>query len=233
MKTKRPNQEIQYRPDISEESITALKATISLIPVAGSAINEVLFERPSRIHQKRVNQTVDILKEKFSQLESKLNKSYLKTDSFFDLTKAVFQETIKTSSEEKRKALAAIYINAVQNEASFETSRSGLFMKFVVDLSLVQIQILRHIKEYEKFLYKVGSYTDFFKIFSGANLNLILDPYEFKYFCNDLENKGLIGMGAGLDDYNDMSSLSAYADHEEASVNITEFGHEFLSFLKG
>ncbi len=232
-KTQLPSEYLDSRPELVEGRITALKASISMIPYIGSAMNEILFDLPNRIHQHRINETVLILEEKLKGLDSTVvSRDYLESASFYDFTRMLFEESLKIESNEKRKLLAEIYASAIQGREDFEDGRSGLFMKFISDIYIVQIRILKFIESNETELNQIGTYEKFYQLYKGAGDNWSKGQYDFKYYCSDLENKSLISMGNGLDDFKSNSGFLAIESHEESSVSLTELGEAFLEYLK-
>lgn len=232
-KTQLPSEYLESRPELVEARITTLKASLALVPYIGSALNEILFDLPNRIQQRRINETVEILKKKLEVLNLTLvSKEYLESASFFDFTRKLFEESLKIESNEKRELLGEIYSIAIKEKEDFEEGRSALFMNFVGDIYPEQIRILRFIETNEFHLNKIASYEKFFQLYKGNNEDWSKGQYYFKFYCSDLENKALISLGAGLDDFRSKSGFMVVESHEEASVTITELGQAFLEYLK-
>ena len=59
------------RPKLKESQIGILKGVYGIIPFIGTIINEILFDIPNRINQTRINDTVEILKEKVLQIDNR------------------------------------------------------------------------------------------------------------------------------------------------------------------
>lgn len=216
----------------AEISIGLLKGVIGAIPFIGTFVNEVLFDIKGQIYQKRINSIVNEISEKMKNInEEIIDKSYLRSDDFFDLTRDIFESSLKIESEEKRVMLANLYINSIENSIDFSKNRNKLFISFVVALTPYQITILKFIKEHDQKLIEIGTYKVFFELFQESFNNLISDKYEFKYYCNDLEIKGLTTFGGGLEDYEDKSERYVTSSHKKASVSLTSLGESFLSFL--
>jgi hypothetical protein len=232
-KVQLPSEYLESRPELVEGRISILKASISLVPYVGSAINEILFELPNRIQQSRINETVGILEKKFKALDQlAISKEYIESADFFDFTRTLFEESLKIGSQEKREMLSEIYTSAIETSENFERGRSGLFMRFVSEMHPEQIRILQFIESKETELNQIGTYRKFFDLYNGLLKELSKGQYDFKYYCSDLENKSLISLGAGLDDFRSKSGYLALESHEEASVTLTELGHAFLVYLK-
>lgn len=228
-----PSDYLESRPELVEGRISLLKASISAIPFVGSAINELLFELPNRIQQNRINETVRILEQKFKALnDSAISKKYLASSDFFDFTRNLFEESLKIESHEKRQMLSDIYTSAIETSEDFEEGRCRLFMRFVSDFHLEQIRILSFIESNETELNQIGTYESFFQLYKDIHKAWTKGKYDFKYYCSDLENKALISLGAGLEDFNSKSGYMAFENHEDASVTMTELGQAFLIHVK-
>jgi hypothetical protein len=118
------------------------------------------------------------------------------------------------------------------NKVDIESDLSILYAKFIVDLIPLEISILSFVEQNEEKLIEIGTYKKFFSLFIEWSKYIELSTPEFKYSCNDLENKALISMGAGLDDFDSTSNLFAAEEHKEASVKLTKMGIGFLKILK-
>jgi len=123
-------------------------------------------------------------------------------------------------------------IGLIKGAIGIELDHSLLFSKFIIDLLPLQMQILVFVDKNEGRLIEIGSYKKFYDLFINDLIYVQLDIYDFKYSCNELENKVLISMGAGLDDFDSTSSLLAANDHKEATVKLTTIGKKFIEFLK-
>lgn len=217
---------------IQETMISLLKTNISLVPVIGPVINEFLFDLPSRIIHKRLNEFVNELNLKLSKIETdNINKEYLNGDEFYDLTIKIFETATRTSTPQKRKALASVYIGAINGDTELNTDLYFLFAEFISQINSTHIYILHFIQKNEPGLAEIGSYENYFSKFKAHYDNMELDKYEFKYYNTDLESKSLISTGAGLDNFDSSAALIALNSHKDPSVKLTSIGHKFLNHL--
>ncbi len=224
---------LNSRPELKETKIGILKGVYGVVPFVGPMINEILFDIPNRIYQSRINDTVEILSEKISLLDNEtFNKEYLESEDFFDFTQKMITTSLKIKSKEKKNALANFYIASFCNQANFETDSIRLFLIFITELSIIQLSILKLVEFNQKELNEIASYSNFYKIYCDSLSSCKLTKYEFKYYINDLENKSLISLGAGLNDFLDESSNFVFEDHKSSSVVITELGENFIKYLK-
>jgi hypothetical protein len=218
---------------LKESVIGLIKGAIGAIPFCGSAINEALFDIAGRIQQKRINEFVVQLTSQINEIaDNKIDEEYLKSEDFYDLTRIIFESVIRIKSKEKQTALSRVYLNAIQDKSDIEQDLSILFSKFIIELVPLQIKILFFIEQKEAELIEIGSYKKFYDLFILSFNITELDKYEFKYACNDLENKTLISLGAGLDDFDSTIELISTEGSKEASIKLTTIGIRFLELLK-
>lgn len=221
-----------FSSTIKEVSISILKAKInSEFPFWGSTINEFLFDLPDRIKQDRVNRLVNILETKVKQVESSSIKlEFLKSEEFFDLMQKVLESSLKANVEFKRNFLANVFIDSIKT-SSIDNDLTLIFCDFISSMSVNHINILHFINKNESDLVEIGSYPNYYEKFCQFSPNLILDKYEFKYYTTDLEAKGLISTGGGLENFDDKSSIQVYMNHRDASIFLTSLGKKFINFL--
>ncbi len=230
--TKSRSNSISKKEVTKEVNVGLIKGVIGTIPFIGTMVNETLFDIRGRIYQKRINTLVKILSEKMQNIEeNKINYDYLKSEDFFDITREVFESALKIKSMEKRQILSEIYIDSIINKNDFNIDKNKLFISFIVSLSPLQLIILKFIETNSNKLVEIGSYKKFYNMFIETNNFSSLDKYEFKYYCNDLENKSVVTFGDGLEDFESKSERYVSSEHKEASVSITSLGKEFLKFL--
>ncbi len=230
---KLPSEILDSRPELVETRIGILKGLIGSVPGVGTIINELFFDIPNRISQSRINEMVKILTNKLEFLDANtIKRDYLESEDFFDFSRQMLESCLKIKSEEKRIVLANIYIDTFIKMADYDISKYRLFMDFVTELSPIQINILKFVESKSENLIEIGEYSKFYVIYSSENLSIKLDKYEFKYYCNDLENKSLISFGDGLTDFESSASQMAFLDHKESSVIITMLGTEFIAYIR-
>src|SRR5690606_29121558 len=224
-KIKLPSTILREASGVDEMYETMLAASISLIPTIGSAINEILFQFPNKIQQKRINETVQILKEKMKNIEnSKIYKNYLESDDFYDFNMNFWRSSMNIRSEEIRSALANVFVDSIISKENYELSIHSLFMGFLVSFSPLQIIILSFINSSENILNKIETYDNFFAKYNLYDGKIIIDQYEFKYYCTDLENRGVISTQGGLRDFGLNDSILYDHTYLEPSVTMTKLG---------
>lgn len=220
-------------PIVQETIISLLKTKINLaFPVGGQIVNEFLFELGNRIKQNRINDFVEELGHRTTQLEFKiLNNDFISKDDFYDLTLKTFESAVKINSDEKRKALANIYISSIYGKNDLDTDLQLLFTDFIVTISPIQILILKFLNKNEEQMIEIASYENYYNKFILSHENNNLNKDLFKLYNTDLETKSLISMGAGLENFDSTQVLRALAPHKEPSIKLTTLGLEFLYYL--
>ena len=217
---------------LKETLIGLVKIKIGLVPVIGSAINEFLFEIGGRVKQNRINEFVEVLSERVRAIEeTKLNSEYLNSGDFFDITTKVFETATNIKQQQKHKALANLYIDAIRNKAVLDNSIYAMFANFISNLNSFQILLLNFINKNENQLSEIGTYEIFYGFFQNAHPENIIDKYEFKYYSNDLEIKALVSFGAGLEDFDSTSQIKVSEGHREPSVKLSTLGLKFIAYL--
>jgi len=231
--SKLPSERIEENLGIPELRESEAKILFSVIPYVGTALSEIFFDFPNRVKQNRVNKLVILLKEKIENIEGGLvSMEYLQTEDFHDLSVLTFETATKIRQEERRKGLADLYINSLQEESNFEMSKYRVFIEFISNLTETQILLLKFVVDKENELVEIATFPNFYETFNLQHPDIELGKYEFKYAVNDMENKGLITLEDGLSDFSSNSSLLADESHKAASVKITDYGKEFIEYLK-
>jgi len=134
--------------------MSALIASISLIPVVGSAINEVLFDRRSRIKQDRINSFVTELGKSVQKIdESKIDQEYLKSDEFSDIVESTFKKVSEFGTTTRIKRFKNILLN--QTVRKCESSIIETYLNIITTLSEKQLLLLEHYQLNEKNLKRI------------------------------------------------------------------------------
>ena len=217
---------------LKQTNISLLKTKINLaMPVIGPVINEFLFVFSCRIKQDRINKLVEELERKMATIEmEQINQDYLKSESFFDLTRNVFQAAIESNVDVKRKFLANVYLDSII-KSDTDLDLKETFIAFIKSMTTNQITILKFINDHESKLVEIRYYAAFYDLFNKSFPGLISDKYEFKYYSQDLEIKSLISMGGGLNNFDDQGARLLLESHKDASIVVTSVGKKFIDYL--
>jgi hypothetical protein len=230
---KLPSEELERQAGREEFDQSKAKIAFSFIPYLGPALSEILIDFPNRIKQNRVNELVYILKDKIENMqENVISIEYLRSDDFHDLSILTFENATKIRNHKKRIALANLYIDSIKNEIDFEIDKNKIFIEFIADISEIQLILFKYIADFQDQLFEIESFEKFYNSFRLNAKGIEIGKYEFKYAINGLEAKALISLGNGLDDFYSNTQLIVGNDHKPASVKITDFGEDFIRYLK-
>lgn len=215
-----------------ELAISSIKSVIGAIPYVGTLLNELFFEYHSRIQQSRLNSFVKEISNRLAIIDEQLiNRQYLESEEFYDLSIDVFTKALRTSQSDKICILTNIYITGLLNQKAVENDRHSIIMDILLSIKPTQFKILRFISENETALVQIDKFESLLELFQRYTKIQEIEKYEFKYYVTDLENKGLITSEGGLSDYNDKLVSITYEDSTPPSIYLTEMGNEFISLL--
>jgi len=124
------------------------KSTFSLIPYAGTALTELVFEYNGRLKQNRLNKFVEILAEGFTN-NSEINLDNIKTENFNDLFEAVIKRVFTTKSELKLKRFRDILIKELINPTN-ESEVKDIYLDLITNLSEEELYILYEHRHFNK-----------------------------------------------------------------------------------
>lgn len=138
--------------DKKEVLNSTAKSLFSLIPYAGTALTELVFEYNGRLKQNRLNNFVEILAEGFTK-NSDINLENIHTEHFNDLFEAVMKRVFSTKSELKLKRFKDILIKELKTPTD-ETELINIYLDLITNLSEDELVILYEHRHFEK---KFGS----------------------------------------------------------------------------
>ena len=217
---------------IEEMQDGLISGGISTIPWIGPVMNELFIQVPNRIQQKRINETVQILQERIRSIENnELIEKYIQSDDFYDFNVNFWKSSMKIRDEKIRVSLANIFIDSILTQENYELSVNRLFLSFLADLSPIQIILVSFINSNEDILEKIETYDNFFARYNEYDKRIVIDQSEFKFYCLDLENKGLITANGGLRDFGVEDSILYDHTYVEPSIKMTELGKRFVKYL--
>lgn len=118
---------------------TKLRASIQAIPYVGGSLDTLLSGQGTKYQSERLENFIKDLNKRLQRLEG-LN-TVEPTENLFDLMMQVFNEVVKTRSEEKRKCFANIVANQVVNECAWDEAETAT--RLLSDLTDLHIKILQ------------------------------------------------------------------------------------------
>ena len=88
---------------------TVVRAAVSAVPYIGGSLDILLSGTASKIQEKRLKNTLDVLSCQLKQLnENKIDKKYIDSEDFFDDICLFFDQSLKTKSQKKIELLSSI-----------------------------------------------------------------------------------------------------------------------------
>jgi hypothetical protein len=138
---------------------------------------------------------------------------------------------MRIRDEKIRITLANVFMDSILTQENYELSVNRLFLNFLVNLSPIQIIIISYINSNEEILEKIETYDNFFSRYNEYNKRIVIEQSEFKFYCLDLENKGLITTNGGLIDFGVNDYILYDSTYEEPSVKTTELGKRFMEYI--
>lgn len=176
--------------------VGSTKAVISMIPIAGSPLIEILNMIVTPSLQKRRDKWFEELGEKLTKLES---SGYLsledlqENDIFIDISMKTTELALKTSQSEKLEALRNALLNSA-NTDSFDISLQQIFLSYIDTFTVWHIKLLKLFDNPQEYELKLQNLS-----MGGLN-NLIYAAYpeltskdEFvRQVFKDLYSKGLL-----------------------------------------
>ena len=124
------------------------KSLFSLIPYAGTAISELVFDYNGRIKQNRLNKFVEILAEGFTN-NSEINIDNIQTENFNDLFEAVIKRVFTTKSELKLKRFKDILFKELINPTN-DSEVKDIYLDLITNLSEEELYILYEHRHFDK-----------------------------------------------------------------------------------
>ncbi len=97
----------------SDHALIAIKAALNAVPTVGGAIASLVGDYVPLSTQRSVERTVELLTQKFENLEGRLDLETLDKDEFSELFKSCYLVVIRTNQEVKLRAAASILANLV------------------------------------------------------------------------------------------------------------------------
>lgn len=137
--------------DKKELLVSATKSAFSMIPFAGTALTELVFDYNGRIKQERINRFVELLSEYFTHNHN-VQIHNIKTEDFNDLFESVIKKVVVTKSEEKTKRFRDILIKELNNPSEI-TELTALYLELIDTLSEEEIIVLEGLSNFDNNYY--------------------------------------------------------------------------------
>ncbi|SDR96412.1 hypothetical protein SAMN05444162_0439 [Paenibacillaceae bacterium GAS479] len=226
---------------LKETLIGIFKASISLFPYGG-ALNEGLFEIRGRIAQKRINDFVDSFLLYLKSLELEYDENAISSEEFNDIYSAIIRRVIDTNNKDKLNVFRDILVNSLT--VNYQSDFKETFLDLINRLDFIEIEIL---KMYENTgrsgsmdisegmdgclnMLTIATYKD--RIIKRikdnyTNITTIEAHGKYEFYICDLISKSLL-----IDQKSIGNTIQDLGREGLTSLYITDFGKEFLRFIK-
>lgn len=119
-----------------------LGGIVASIPYIGSSIDAMFSGYGEKIRQRRIDQTITILKDDMAKTEQKkIDKTFLDGEEFYDLVLRVFRYSLRTRHSKKITLYCKILAGSVLLDNRNERHSAEDFLGFVSELSLIDIRV--------------------------------------------------------------------------------------------
>ena len=205
-----------------------LRTAISLIPYAGSAINEIANGLAQRRVQERLDDLFDGMKERLESVaEDKVDKEYFHSEEFQTLLYLLLERLHTTHDKMKLRIFGIALGNSGLIE--FRTADREHFVRVLRDLSLSELQALDDERLKGWFPHMPGRDIQYAnevleKLFRLQAMGLVLSRIE-----SAQPPAGSTG-SARLDARNAIASLTK---SPRPRFYLSDFGTKFLEFIRG
>lgn len=130
--------------DYQKELITStLKTTISLIPIYGGIINEIVFEYSGRLKQKRLNQFTELLIDYINESNIETNLDNIDKDDFTDVLESILLKVTRTKSLDKLKHYRDLLFHCIETK-TWDIENTERFLDLIYNLKEYEIIILNN-----------------------------------------------------------------------------------------
>jgi hypothetical protein len=127
----------------------ALRGLIDLIPYVGSTLDIVFCEKWNRITTNRINDFICFTKREFEKIEYNfINKEYIDSDDFADLTVKCLSGATKTRHKEKIELYAKVLTNAAISD-DFDLNEFEEILPIFEQISIRELTILSYLDKWE------------------------------------------------------------------------------------
>jgi len=208
---------------------TVFKIGVSGIPFIGTALNEALYDAPSRMHQERLERFLFILTEQAKKLGADFDLfDQNKKEIFTEITNKVFIEASKTKSDLKLKTFASILTKSINVDLDKEAERYTRNIDMVASLTEIEMQFLTNLlhaiseREKDPNLKPREYFGLTYSVDYKQEIVLEIEVQQARIVIETLSEKRLIGdAGHGFYDYTPNSS-----------IGFTPLGRDFINFIE-
>ncbi len=214
------------------------KGTISGIPVAGGILAEWFNFLVASPLERRTAQWMRSIAEGLRALESRclidFNDLHY-NENFTTVMVRATQAAMRNHQDDKVRALRNAVLNAAV-EIDVDDDIQALFIDYVDRFTPSHLLILTYICENEDALSNVDSYESLFTEIVQRAPNMSARKREFRMFCSDLTNTGLLNVSIDVDDFPSDVRGGDFITNEPRDPNlpmvkVTDLGRRFLAYI--
>jgi hypothetical protein len=218
-----------------EAAAALLKGAVSAIPFVGGVVAEVgnLYLNPLERRKQRwtveVSLALNAIQDRFALLPEDLSKN----EAFISFLYQATISALKTHQAEKLVALRNGLVASL-NETRLSQDLSFQFLRFIDELSVSHLSILRMLEKHRERFVGLGDLQQVHQTLNGL-LDVPLEAGAFRSFLQDLDNRFLIRV-EDLEDLPDYASKKSTMLREESETRwlaVTPLGSAFLAFIRG
>lgn len=215
---------------------TISRASVQLIPYVGGALDTIMCGAASKLYDDRIEKTVSSIERRLSHLES-VDPLPL-TDELYDLFVKIFESSVKTRSDQKRKCFAEILGGKIEGNKTSEEAEQ--YIRMISDLDDIHIKVLQQVSNAKNTGFSIGGTETWASVITkkprGAGMdsptvltNQLPNYTESSivFACSELASRGL------LSDLGSLPTVDGIYDRHE-TLNyyaITKFGRLFINSL--
>lgn len=181
--------------EIYADEMVPIRAAVSAIPFLGGGLDLILASEGQRAAKRRVLKMLENLKERMDQVEEEtVDRSFLESEEFLDLTLQAFHTAARTRDEKKIRLCSLIL-----SESTMHAKRGKYtpeeYLTLVADLTPDELRVARHFYETRAEGEKQGEedlYEPWRRHSGALRYRLDMDESELQFFMGRLASAGLL-----------------------------------------
>ena len=210
---------------------SVIRTLLGIVPYVGTALNEIVYDRRSRLKQNRINNFIAELAEFTKTVNPHdFDMEFIQSDDFSDIFEAIIKSVSLTNKKEKLEKLKVILTKGLTNK--LKTDYVDTFLELVNSLNVNDIIILKHHRKLEENYPKNKD-----GLLPREDIDLSKKPSisderkpeylgfrveQYKFHLQNLFSKALL--------YDD--GINRFGFNPFEIMEITEFGKDFLKFIE-
>ena len=126
-----------------------LRGLVNLIPTVGSVLDIIFCEKWNNITEKRIEEFIEFTKNEFEKVdELKVNKEFINSEDFADLTVRCLSSSTRTRHQEKIRLFAKVLKNAATS-TKFDLNEFEEILPTFEQVSVRELTVLSHLETWE------------------------------------------------------------------------------------